>query len=78
MSLMHFYYDPFSEFERLFDDAFSSRFLRPSTGPSTETGRDIFRPRYVVNGPCILCVPSLTSMNAEWMCTRMLRTIQSP
>lgn len=56
MSLMRFYYDPFSEFDRLFDDAFSSRFLRPITGlGTTETGRDIFRPRFVVDSPiCVL------------------------
>lgn len=52
MSLMHFRYDPFSEFDRLFEDAFSSRFLRPVTGPSSESTRDVFRPRYVVNDPC--------------------------
>lgn len=48
MSLMHFYYDPFAELDRLVDDAFSSRFLRPITGaPSAETRRDLFKPRYV-------------------------------
>ncbi|KAF8142125.1 HSP20-like chaperone [Boletus edulis] len=50
MSVMRFYYDPFSEFDRLFDDAFSSRFLR-STGaaPTTETRREIFRPKVDVH-----------------------------
>ncbi|KAF8840836.1 small heat shock protein [Paxillus ammoniavirescens] len=47
MSLMSFYYDPFTEFDRLFDDAFSSRF-RPASA-LTEAGRDArevtFRPR---------------------------------
>ncbi|KIK77218.1 hypothetical protein PAXRUDRAFT_835056, partial [Paxillus rubicundulus Ve08.2h10] len=37
MSLMRFYYDPFTEFDRLFDDAFAARF-RPSTTTS-EVGR---------------------------------------
>ncbi|KAH0836349.1 HSP20-like chaperone [Lanmaoa asiatica] len=49
MSLMHFYYDPFSEFDRLFDDAFSSRFMRPTAGPGTETMRDLFKPRMDVH-----------------------------
>jgi len=47
MSLMSFYYDPFTEFDRLFDDAFSSRF-RPASA-LTEGGRETreaaFRPR---------------------------------
>lgn len=43
MSLMRFYYDPFSEFDRLFDDAFSSHFLRPIAGQSLTETRDIFR-----------------------------------
>ncbi|KAF8547477.1 HSP20-like chaperone [Imleria badia] len=50
MSLMHFYYDPFSEFDRLLDDAFSSRSMRPITGaPSTESRRELFRPRMDVH-----------------------------
>ena len=55
-SLMPFYYDPFSGFDRLFDEAFFSRFLHPATGgpPTTETRRrELFRPRYVVNSPCL-------------------------
>ncbi|OJA11970.1 hypothetical protein AZE42_07248 [Rhizopogon vesiculosus] len=48
MSLVHFHYDPFTEFDRLFDDAFSSRF-RPSgdTGRALEAGSRVgtFRPR---------------------------------
>ncbi|KIM62562.1 hypothetical protein SCLCIDRAFT_96599, partial [Scleroderma citrinum Foug A] len=48
MSLTHFYYDPFTEFDRLFDDAFISRF-RPGTGLTdpTPTSRSdiVFRPR---------------------------------
>ena len=57
MSLMRFYYDPFSEFDRLFDDAFSSRFLRPSGAPTTETRRELSRPRYVVYSPCLFVTP---------------------
>ncbi|KAG9318934.1 HSP20-like chaperone [Chiua virens] len=50
MSLMHFHYDPLSEFDRLFDDALSSRFLRPSTALTTTTEpRDIFKPRMDVH-----------------------------
>ena len=52
MSLLRFYYDPFTEFDRLFDDTFISRF-RPlsdttaqATGP-TSTWRNAFRPRCV-------------------------------
>ncbi|KIK90514.1 hypothetical protein PAXRUDRAFT_676989 [Paxillus rubicundulus Ve08.2h10] len=48
MSLMSFYYDPFTEFDRLFDDAFSSRF-RPASalteGGGRETREVAFRPR---------------------------------
>ncbi|KAF9244655.1 small heat shock protein [Melanogaster broomeanus] len=47
MSLMSLYYDPFTEFDRLFDDAFHSRF-RP-TAAITEGGREpretVFRPK---------------------------------
>ncbi|OJA20986.1 hypothetical protein AZE42_13991, partial [Rhizopogon vesiculosus] len=31
MSLARVFYDPFTEFDRLFDDAFNARFRRPST-----------------------------------------------
>jgi len=49
-SLVPFYYDPFSGFDRLFDDAFSSRFLHPATPPTTETRRrELFRPRMDVH-----------------------------
>ncbi|KAL4066044.1 HSP20-like chaperone [Scleroderma yunnanense] len=50
MALTRFYYDPFTEFDRLFDDALISRF-RPSTAltdfPSRATSRvdTVFRPR---------------------------------
>ncbi|KAG1723249.1 small heat shock protein [Suillus paluster] len=49
MSLVHFHYDPFTEFERLFDDAFSARF-RPSDvagGRALESGSRLgtFRPK---------------------------------
>lgn len=54
MSLMRFYYDPFSDTDRLFDDVFSSRMYRP-VAPSTETRRDLFRPRYVVYNPYLSC-----------------------
>ncbi|KAH7924288.1 small heat shock protein [Leucogyrophana mollusca] len=51
MSVVHFHYDPFTEFDRLFDDAFSSRF-HPGKAV-TESGRraesaqrpSLFRPR---------------------------------
>jgi HSP20 family protein len=51
MSLVHFHYDPFTEFDRLFDDAFSSRF-RPSSdvsGRALEGGSRVgtFRPKYL-------------------------------
>jgi len=49
MSVMRFHYDPLSEFDRLFDDAFSSRFLRPTGAPTTETRRDVFRPKVDVH-----------------------------
>jgi len=48
MSLVHFHYDPFSEFDRLFDDAFSSRFRPSSDVARTSEGRSrvgTFRPR---------------------------------
>ncbi|KAG2048077.1 small heat shock protein [Suillus hirtellus] len=48
MSLVHFHYDPFTEFERLFDDAFSARF-RPTSDVSraVESGSRVgtFRPK---------------------------------
>ncbi|KAG2127565.1 small heat shock protein [Suillus bovinus] len=48
MSLVHFHYDPFTEFERLFDDAFSARF-RPTSDVSraVESGSRLgtFRPK---------------------------------
>ncbi|KAG9318943.1 small heat shock protein [Chiua virens] len=40
----HFYRDPWVDFDHLFDNAFTSRFMRPFTG-TTETGRDFFKPR---------------------------------
>ncbi|KIJ15124.1 hypothetical protein PAXINDRAFT_169305 [Paxillus involutus ATCC 200175] len=51
MSLMRFYYDPFTEFDRLFDDAFAARFRPPTT--TSEVGHAVnsnnavtsFRPR---------------------------------
>lgn len=48
MSLVHFHYDPFSEFDRLFDDAFSARFRPAEAGRALESGSRIgtFRPRY--------------------------------
>jgi len=47
MSMMRFYYDPLSEFDRLFDDALSSRILRPISGPTqaSETRREHYRPK---------------------------------
>ncbi|KIJ65122.1 hypothetical protein HYDPIDRAFT_88868 [Hydnomerulius pinastri MD-312] len=46
---MRFYYDPLTEFDRLFDDAFSSRFRPSSTvteiGRGIEGGAATFRPR---------------------------------
>jgi len=33
------YYDPFTEFDRLFDDAFATRFLPTTTFETTEGGR---------------------------------------
>ncbi|KAH7885838.1 small heat shock protein [Phlebopus sp. FC_14] len=40
MSLMRFYYDPFTEFDRLFDDAFATRFRPTSLGGETGRGRE--------------------------------------
>lgn len=56
---MRFYYDPLSEFDSLFDDALTSRFLRPITAPTqaSETRRELFRPKYVVNSPCPVVPP---------------------
>ena len=34
------YYDPFTEFDRLFDDAFATRFLPATTFEPTEGSRD--------------------------------------
>ncbi|KAI6101335.1 small heat shock protein [Pisolithus sp. B1] len=52
MSLTRFFYDPFTEFESLFDDALSTRFFHPRTswtdvGTRDVTSRalDTFRPR---------------------------------
>lgn len=52
MSLTRFFYDPFTEFESLFDDALSTRFFRPRSswtdvGTRDVTSRtlDTFRPR---------------------------------
>ncbi|KAJ8585178.1 small heat shock protein [Rhizopogon salebrosus TDB-379] len=47
MSLVHFHYDPFSEFDRLFDDAFSARFRPSDVARTSEGGSRIgtFRPR---------------------------------
>ncbi|KAI6014089.1 hypothetical protein PISMIDRAFT_195514 [Pisolithus microcarpus 441] len=41
MSLTQFYYDPFTEFDRLFENAFASRFQRP--GALNEGGRNLER-----------------------------------
>ncbi|KAI6101209.1 HSP20-like chaperone [Pisolithus sp. B1] len=46
-TVTRFYYDPFTEFDRLFDDAFSARFS-PSSAAVTETSSDrqaVVRPR---------------------------------
>ncbi|KAI6101199.1 small heat shock protein [Pisolithus sp. B1] len=48
-SLVRFYYDPFTEFDRLFDDAFEARFqpLTAATGrspTSNENHQGLFRP----------------------------------
>lgn len=52
MSLTRFFYDPFTEFESLFDDALNTRFSRPRTswtdvGTRDPTSRalETFRPR---------------------------------
>ncbi|KAG1864904.1 small heat shock protein [Suillus subluteus] len=47
MSLVHFHYDPFTEFERLFDDAFSARFRPSDVSRATESGSRVgtFRPK---------------------------------
>ncbi|KAH7924628.1 HSP20-like chaperone [Leucogyrophana mollusca] len=49
MSITHFYYDPSSEFDRLFDDAFSARFRPGGALTEVERGRgqrlQAFRPR---------------------------------
>lgn len=49
MSLVHFHYDPFTEFERLFDDAFSARFRPSDVSRAVESGSRVgtFRPKYV-------------------------------
>ncbi|KAG2346695.1 small heat shock protein [Suillus weaverae] len=38
MSLVHLHYDPFTEFERLFDDAFSARFRPSDANRAIESG----------------------------------------
>ena len=67
MSLTHFYYDPFTEFDRLFDDAFISRF-RPGAGVTdpTPTSRSdiVFRPRCVL----LLRIPVMV-VSLRWMLT---------
>ncbi|KAG2071538.1 small heat shock protein [Suillus decipiens] len=47
MSLVHFHYDPFTEFERLFDDAFSARFRPSDASRAIESGSRVgtFRPK---------------------------------
>ncbi|KAG2121869.1 small heat shock protein [Suillus clintonianus] len=47
MSLVHFHYDPFTEFERLFDDAFSARFRPSDVSRAVEGGSRVatFRPK---------------------------------
>ncbi|KAG1764055.1 small heat shock protein [Suillus occidentalis] len=47
MSLVHFHYDPFTEFERLFDDAFSARFRPSDVSRAVESGSRVgtFRPK---------------------------------
>ncbi|KAH0828176.1 small heat shock protein [Lanmaoa asiatica] len=51
MSLINFYYDPTTEFDRLFEDAFSARFCPRAPASSTEARhatprhRDVYRPR---------------------------------
>ncbi|KAI5992466.1 small heat shock protein [Pisolithus albus] len=45
-SVTRFYYDPFAEFDRLFDDAFSARFLPSSAATDTSSDRQaLVRPR---------------------------------
>ncbi|KAG1780848.1 small heat shock protein [Suillus placidus] len=47
MSLVHLHYDPFTEFERLFDDAFSARFRPSDASRAVESGSRVatFRPK---------------------------------
>ena len=51
MSLIHLYYDPTTEFDRLFEDALAAQFSPRVRAPSTEakyaTSRhlDVYRPR---------------------------------
>ncbi|KAG9309243.1 small heat shock protein [Chiua virens] len=52
MTLLHFYYDPVSEFNRLFEDALAARLCHHASASSTETNRhsapkrhEIYRPR---------------------------------
>ncbi|EGN99069.1 hypothetical protein SERLA73DRAFT_137190 [Serpula lacrymans var. lacrymans S7.3] len=44
MSVTHFYYDPFVTFDRLFDDAFSTRF-QPSSSDGSRRSLQGFKPR---------------------------------
>jgi len=72
MSLTRFYYDPFTEFDRLFDDAFISRF-RPSTAPTDTTPNSrldvMFRPRCVL----LLCIIRHSRLLAMYAYVRRLR-----
>jgi hypothetical protein len=51
MSLIHLYYDPATEFNRLFEDALAAQFCPRASVPSTEAKlatprhRDVYRPR---------------------------------
>lgn len=48
MTLVHFYYDPTTEFDRLVEDALASQFCLHASGPSTEARHavsDVYRPR---------------------------------
>ncbi|KAI6042065.1 small heat shock protein [Pisolithus marmoratus] len=59
MSLTRFFYDPSTEFESLFDDAFNTRFFRPrsswtdvGTRDVSSRTMDVFKPRHVSTSLC--------------------------
>jgi hypothetical protein len=75
MSLFRTYYDPWAEFDRLFDNAFYARFPVQSSsqqgGQVSRRDPSVFQPRYVsLFSAIVISVIKLIVPETEWTFTR--------